>query len=294
MWSVFVHVEGDVVVAERTLTDEEERISTLASQIQEGTGPQGSAARRGALQSPAVLSLLNSHQQTATSYQASLHAEYQFFVTVAQDPTLSAALTEATASVPAARPVVTYDLEAVSTQLHQEQAIAAAESAAAAAATRAQQQLREFARAPAFSAPVGGVVSQGFGPATLAMEPSITFAGVFYEHFHTGIDIANVLDAPVGASAAGRVILAGSNLDSAGKLVGYGNYVVVDHGGGYISLYAHLDQLLVANGQLVQRGQEIGLLGSTGWSTGPHLHFEIRKNGDFVDPETLLGAAVKP
>ncbi|HUZ85031.1 MAG TPA: M23 family metallopeptidase, partial [Gaiellales bacterium] len=113
-------------------------------------------------------------------------------------------------------------------------------------------------------------------------------------HFHTGIDIANVLDTPVVAAAPGRVILATSSRDAAGNLVGYGNYVVIDHGGGYLTLYGHLDKFVVTAGQLVQRGQEIGLLGSTGWSTGPHLHFEIRHDGDYVNPEPLLGAAVRP
>ena len=64
----------------------------------------------------------------------------------------------------------------------------------------------------------------------------------------------------------------------------YGMYVVIDHGDGYQSLYAHMSSVYVTVGQMVNQGDVIGLVGSTGWSTGPHLHFEIRKNGTRVDP----------
>lgn len=293
VWSAFVRVEADVATSEQAITQEEDQISGLASRIQDGPGSatQGGSLREWHRRSGSLVSLLRRHQQAVGDYQTSLQDEYQFFVRVAQDSTLRVALMGATAAAPAATSVVAYDLDAVTSQLRQERAIAAAESTAS---EQAQQQLRLFALAPRFMAPVGGVVSQGFGSTTLAMEPSLSYHGVFYEHFHTGIDIANLLDTPVGAAAAGRVIFAGSNRDATGKLVGYGNYVVIDHGGGYITLYGHLDQVAVATGQLVQRGQEIGLLGTTGWSTGPHLHFEIRRNGDFVDPEALLGDAVRP
>ena len=65
---------------------------------------------------------------------------------------------------------------------------------------------------------------------------------------------------------------------------GYGSYIVIDHGGGYTSLYGHCSELLVSEGQRVSRGQIIARVGSTGWSTGPHLHVEIRYNGETVDP----------
>jgi murein DD-endopeptidase MepM/ murein hydrolase activator NlpD len=70
----------------------------------------------------------------------------------------------------------------------------------------------------------------------------------------------------------------------AGYYGGYGNTIIVDHGGGISTLYAHLSKILVGEGQSVKRGERIGLVGSTGISTGPHLHFEVRKDGQHVSP----------
>ncbi|MDR7420926.1 MAG: peptidoglycan DD-metalloendopeptidase family protein [Armatimonadota bacterium] len=96
-------------------------------------------------------------------------------------------------------------------------------------------------------------------------------------HFHAGIDIAAPRGAPVRAAAAGTVIFAG-------WYGGYGKLVVLDHGEGTSTLYGHLSAILVAAGARVARDQVIGRVGSTGYATGPHLHFEVRHDGRPVDP----------
>lgn len=94
---------------------------------------------------------------------------------------------------------------------------------------------------------------------------------------HTGVDISGSTGQPVVAAAEGLVLHA----DWRG---GYGLAVVIDHGGGVATLYAHLSSLSVAEGDVVGQGQTIGAVGSTGWSTGPHLHYEVRVNGEPRDP----------
>ena len=98
---------------------------------------------------------------------------------------------------------------------------------------------------------------------------------------HTGIDIAAPYGAPIVASDDGVVLFVG-------WYGGYGNTVIVDHGGGYSTLYAHCSSILVSQGQAVQRGQAIARVGATGYATGPHLHFEIRVNGVPINPMTRL------
>lgn len=70
---------------------------------------------------------------------------------------------------------------------------------------------------------------------------------------------------------------------------GYGKYVIIDHGGGIQTLYAHMSALSVTVGQTVAQGEKIGEVGSTGWSTGPHIHFEIRKDGQAINPDSFTG-----
>ena len=113
-------------------------------------------------------------------------------------------------------------------------------------------------------------------------------SGYNFSVWHAGLDIAGHLGEPIFAADAGTVIYAGFSLNTVGQPVGYGQYVVLDHGNGYQTLYAHASQLYVKCGQQVRRGVPIAAVGSIGKSTGPHLHFEIRLNGGAVNPWTLL------
>jgi murein DD-endopeptidase MepM/ murein hydrolase activator NlpD len=126
--------------------------------------------------------------------------------------------------------------------------------------------------------PLAGAITQGFGPSDLWLEPS--YGG--YPHFHTGLDIAAPANTPVDAAQDGQVLVASTDGG------GYGTYVVVGHGDGLMTLYAHLNALLVHPGDRVRQLDPIGLEGSTGASTGPHLHFEVRVNGTPIDPLTVL------
>ena len=128
--------------------------------------------------------------------------------------------------------------------------------------------------------PVVGKLESGFGG---RRNP---FGGRGYE-FHTGQDIDAQTGDPVVAGAKGTVSFAGVQN-------GYGNLVVIDHGGGLTTRYGHLSHIDVAQGQGVERGQFIGKVGSTGRSTGPHLHYEIRINDEPVDPlQYLLTSSTK-
>jgi murein DD-endopeptidase MepM/ murein hydrolase activator NlpD len=98
---------------------------------------------------------------------------------------------------------------------------------------------------------------------------------------HTGIDIRAPSSARIVAAASGKVIYAGSN-------GGYGNFTMIDHGNGLVTCYAHQKRIVVSSGQHVSAGTTIGYVGSTGMSTGPHLHFEVRVNGTPVDPMRYL------
>ncbi|HEY8814431.1 MAG TPA: peptidoglycan DD-metalloendopeptidase family protein [Candidatus Dormibacteraeota bacterium] len=121
-------------------------------------------------------------------------------------------------------------------------------------------------------------ISQGFGPSKLVLEPP--YGG--YPHFHTGIDLVEPFGSPVYAADDGLVALVGVSSQ------GYGRYVVIAHAGGLDTLYGHLSASLVKVGQLVVQGQTIGLEGSTGNSTGPHLHFELRIKQQPIDPTPYL------
>jgi murein DD-endopeptidase MepM/ murein hydrolase activator NlpD len=125
-----------------------------------------------------------------------------------------------------------------------------------------------------FIYPVSGRITSRFG------DRNDPFTGVV--RAHNGIDIANNTGTPIAAAMAGDVASAGFNAN-------YGNYVIIKHTGTvYQTLYGHLSKILVSRGQTVRQGQTIGLLGNTGYSTGPHLHFSVFKNGEAVDPLKYL------
>ncbi|TMC89845.1 MAG: M23 family metallopeptidase, partial [Chloroflexi bacterium] len=124
-------------------------------------------------------------------------------------------------------------------------------------------------------------ITQLFGPTGYVLEPPLGP----YPHFHTGIDLAAASGSPILAAADGVVV------GVAHTSIGYGNYVIIAHGGGVLTLYAHLLETDVVVGQRVVRTQLIGREGSSGLSTGPHLHFELRYNGQVVDPLRYLPSA---
>jgi tape measure domain-containing protein len=128
--------------------------------------------------------------------------------------------------------------------------------------------------------PVDGAVTSGFG----WRDPFMTDSGEMSSSYHGGIDIGAAYGTPVGAAGAGEVTTAGWH-------GGYGNTVIIDHGNGLESLYGHLSSILVGLHDMVTAGQTIGLVGSTGNSTGPHLHFGIYQDGSPIDPSALYGYA---
>ncbi|MBE9111068.1 peptidoglycan DD-metalloendopeptidase family protein [Nodosilinea sp. LEGE 07298] len=124
-----------------------------------------------------------------------------------------------------------------------------------------------------FVFPANGNISSGFGN---RRHPILG-----YSRFHAGIDFAASQGTPIYAADSGRVIFSG-------WYGGYGQTVIIDHGDGISTLYAHASRLMVSEGQAVQQGQAIAAVGSTGLSTGPHLHFEVRQNGNPVNPVAYL------
>jgi len=132
----------------------------------------------------------------------------------------------------------------------------------------------------------GGTVTSGSGTFTWPT-PSCTSTGSGFgyrihpifgdKRFHSGVDIPAAAGATIVAADAGTVVTAVYSSS-------YGNYVVISHGNGNSTLYAHMSSMAVSSGQTVTKGQTIGYVGSTGWSTGAHLHFEIKIGGQLVDP----------
>jgi len=124
--------------------------------------------------------------------------------------------------------------------------------------------------------PVNGRVTSGFGS---RFHPILG-----YVRMHAGLDLAASYGTPIKAAADGRIT-------SAGWAGGYGNMVRIAHAGGIQTMYGHMSRIAASAGSFVHAGQVIGYVGSTGLSTGPHLHYEVLKNGRPVDPKSVKLAA---
>ncbi|MGI6012781.1 MAG: M23 family metallopeptidase [Oscillospiraceae bacterium] len=125
-----------------------------------------------------------------------------------------------------------------------------------------------------YVSPVFGVTSSGFGYRMHPLEEEV--------RFHYGTDFAVDTGSPICAFTGGTVYAVGEQPD------GYGLYVMLDHGHGWITLYAHCSEVLVTEGQTVTTGEQIALVGQTGATTGAHLHFELLSNGVYLNPEFYL------
>jgi murein DD-endopeptidase MepM/ murein hydrolase activator NlpD len=148
---------------------------------------------------------------------------------------------------------------------------AAAAPSAAAAAPRSSggsSQSSGGSSGSGFMWPTSGPISSYYGPS---------------HPLGIDIDLFSAPNAPIGAAAAGVVTFAGGN-----PCCSYGYYVVVDHGNGYTTLYAHFSKISVSVGETVSKGETLGLGGRTGYATGNHLHFEVHRNGSVINPMTVL------
>jgi murein DD-endopeptidase MepM/ murein hydrolase activator NlpD len=292
-WTRLVTIERGLAGQQDELTAQEAAITHLAVNVA-GQPPDDDGPVPVGPSSPSQLRnqlamLVAAHSATQAAYQQNLQAEYDLYRAAAQDPAQRDQLTTAAAAQqPQAKDAVSYNLSLVQTQLAQEGQIAAAEGQLQQIGSLGQAQLDAMRHHQPFIAPEIAPVTQVFGPTDFSLEPPLTYNGTFYPHFHTGLDLGAPLDTPLHAAADGVVLLAAASVDSTGKLVGYGNYVVIAHPDGFVTLYGHLDSIAVKAGQVVHQGEIIGQEGSTGWSTGPHVHFEIRHNGQFLDPAGFL------
>jgi murein DD-endopeptidase MepM/ murein hydrolase activator NlpD len=124
---------------------------------------------------------------------------------------------------------------------------------------------------PTISWPTTGVITLEFGQRSP------------YQLYHTGIDIANSVGTDIIPLYEGTITYAGENS------WGFGKHIIIDHGNNVITIYAHLSKIFVYKGQKISRGEVIGKMGTTGWSTGPHLHFQINIYGIPVNPRIFLG-----
>lgn len=136
-----------------------------------------------------------------------------------------------------------------------------------------QSLAKQFSLRQMFRSPLGGRYSSYFGQRS---DPIIHTG-----QFHNGVDIASPYGTPIGAACDGVV-------SSTGWMGGFGNAVIIEHRNGYRTLYGHMSSITVRPGQKVKAGNFVGRVGSTGWSTGPHLHFTLSQNGRYINPLQVL------
>jgi murein DD-endopeptidase MepM/ murein hydrolase activator NlpD len=215
------------------------------------------------------LETTHAQQVQANQSLASLASQRQMLLVMASDQRKSVAVQVAQLEELSAAEEASLEAMIVERQ-REEEARRAAERRAAMLAGRS---VPEEGPPGTFSWPVAGPITSPFG-----LRPNPMGRGF---DRHPGIDIGAPMGATIGAAAAGRVIMAH-------WYGGYGNAIIIDHGGDLVTLYGHCSQIFVSEGQDVQRGQAIGAVGSTGYSTGPHLHFEVRVHGVPVNPITRL------
>ncbi|OLT41132.1 hypothetical protein BJF85_24745 [Saccharomonospora sp. CUA-673] len=178
---------------------------------------------------------------------------------------------EATSSL---REATTNEREAASTKAEARSAYATAQEQQ----EEAKAEIDRLASRAQSPAPATGAVAAVPGGAAKPAEGTLTSTyGARWGTVHYGIDIANSIGTPIYSTLPGEVI-------DSGAASGFGMWVRVQHEGGLISVYGHIDQSMVSVGQQVQAGEQIATMGNRGQSTGPHLHFEIHENGNKIDP----------
>ncbi|HET9051852.1 MAG TPA: M23 family metallopeptidase [Candidatus Dormibacteraeota bacterium] len=295
VWAQLVSIEQSIADEQATLQAEETDLSSLAKTASspDTANPVERVAQ--VAEAQRVADLVAAHGKVQSQLQQSLQAEYTLYRTAAQDPGKKQALLAGASllALPDVVKAVNDDLSRLATQMAQEGVISDARSKLAKIGNLTQQQLDAIAAHRPFIAPELAPIGQGFGPTDFSMEPPMYYGGSFYPHFHTGIDLDGPLGTPIHAAADGKVIVATASVDGNGNYAGYGNYVVIAHSDGFITLYGHLSSIAVHVGQTVHQGEIIGREGSTGWSTGPHLHFEIRLGDSLLDPYRYIGSQLR-
>jgi murein DD-endopeptidase MepM/ murein hydrolase activator NlpD len=284
-----------LVALEERLAEQSDRLTVLEADfrtvLSSDVEPVG--LNQALLRPSRLARLVAAHEEDAAAYRRCLETEYDLYRVADDDPQQRLSILRGAAAMPgsSATEAVTYNLQVIGTQLAQERQIARAVAILARYAASAEGPLQAIGQHRPFIVPETAPLTQAFGPTEFTLEPPLVYRGSFYSHFHTGIDLAGPLDSPLHAAADGVVLLATSSRDAGGRLVGYGNYVLIGHPDGFATLYGHMDRVLVTEGMVVRQGQVIGLEGSTGWSTGPHVHFEIRYGRELLDPLPLLSQA---